>query len=142
MHFITRGARAGRYETHHVNNREGRGLVLVVCFLSTAAGLTILLLGSAPPATVVMTLVMLAVLLVTGVITVVARWKVSMHAAVSAGGVVMLVFLYGPWAWALALLVALVCWSRVVLGDHTTGQVTAGTVAGAAVAGALFAGLL
>jgi hypothetical protein len=142
MHFITRGARAGKYDTHHVNNREGRSLVLVICFGSTAVGLAILLLGSAPRATVAMTLVMLAVLFVTGLITVVGKWKISMHAAVSAGGVAMLAFLYGPLALSLLLLVVMVCWSRVVLGDHTTGQVSVGAATGILVSSALFAWLL
>jgi membrane-associated phospholipid phosphatase len=142
MHFITRGARVGKYDTHHVNNREGRSLVLVVCFGSTAVGLSILLLGSAPHATIVMTIVMLAVLLVTGLITVVARWKISMHAAVSAGGVAMLLVLYGPWSWLLFVIVAMVCWSRVILGDHTPGQVSIGAVTGFLISGALFVWLL
>jgi membrane-associated phospholipid phosphatase len=142
MRFITKGAQDGRYDTHHVNNREGRTAVLLVCLLSTAAGLAILLLGSAPRADVVMTVVMLAVLLGTGLVTVVAKWKISMHAAVSAGSVAMLAFLYGPWAWTLLLLVAIVCWSRVVLRDHTTGQVSAGAATGAATAIALFATVL
>ncbi|SFQ29957.1 phosphatase PAP2 family protein [Amycolatopsis rubida] len=141
MKFITRGAKAGRYDTHHVNNREGRGPVLLVCLVSTAIGLTILLAGSAPPAMVIMTWAMLAVLVVTGAITV-AGWKISMHAVVSAGGVAMLAFLYGPWALLLLLLVALVSWSRVVLRDHTPGQVAAGGVAGFVVCGALFLWLL
>ncbi|ATY17211.1 hypothetical protein CU254_41540 (plasmid) [Amycolatopsis sp. AA4] len=142
MAFITRGAKAGQYDSHHVNNREGRGPVLLVCFGSTAIGLTILLVGSAPPAMVIMTWAMLAVLVVTGTITVAAKWKISMHAAVSAGGVAMLAFLYGPWALLLLLLVALVSWSRVVLRDHTPGQVAAGGVAGFVVCGALFLWLL
>lgn len=133
MAFIARGARRGEYDTHHVNNRAGRTVVFLVCLASTAIGLTILLLGAAPRAMVVMTLAMLACLVVTAVITAAAKWKISMHAAVSAGGVAMLTFLYGPAALALLALVALVSWSRVALGDHTPGQVTAGAAAGFAV---------
>ncbi|SFQ58804.1 hypothetical protein SAMN05421810_11060 [Amycolatopsis arida] len=142
MTFITRGAKAGRYDTHHVNNREGRTVVLLVCFGSTAVGMAILLLGAAPWAMVVMTVAMLGVLVVTGVITVAARWKISMHTAVSAGGVAMLALLYGPWALPLLLLVAVVGWSRVVLRDHTAAQVAAGAAVGFVLSGGLFLWLL
>lgn len=142
MHFIVRGTKAGKYDTHHVNNREGRGLVLLVCLGSTAIGLTILLLGAAPHAMIVMTLTMLAVLVITGAITVAAKWKTSLHAAVSAGGVAMLSFLYGPWALLLLLLVAMVSWSRVAIHDHTVSQVAAGAITGFLIGSTLFLWLL
>jgi len=128
MAFIVRGARRGEWDSHHVRNREGRVKPLIVCFVSTAAGLTIMLLGKAPHDLVFMAIAMLASLVVTFAIT--FWWKISLHAAVSAGGVATLAEVYGPWMLLLMLLVAVICWSRVVLRDHTTGQVTSGVILG------------
>ncbi|WP_240519521.1 hypothetical protein [Amycolatopsis antarctica] len=141
MAFIARGARRGTYDTHHVNNREARTVVFLVCLGSTAVGMVILLLGSAPWTMVVTTVAMLTTLVVTATVTAVAKWKISMHTAVSGGGVAMLACVYGPSALALAGLVALVGWSRVVLRDHTTGQVCAGAVAGFAASAVVFLAL-
>jgi len=136
MAFIVRGARAGRWDSHHVNDREGRALPLLVCFGSTAVGLTIMWLGNAPQPMIAMAVTMLAVLVATGIITV--WWKVSMHAAVSAGGVAMLAALYHPAVLALLAVVALICWSRVAIRHHTAGQVCVGALVGFAVSAAVF----
>jgi len=79
---------------------------------------------------------MVAGLLVTLAITLV--WKISVHAAVAAGTVVVLTVVFGPAAAVLWPLAALVCWSRVALGDHTLGQVLGGSAAGGLVAYLVF----
>ena len=68
-------------------------------------------------------------------------WKMSVHTAVSAGSVSVLVMVFGPVLLAGATIVALVGWSRVALGDHTTGQVLAGTAVGTTLSAVTF-GLL
>jgi hypothetical protein len=128
MAFIVRGAKKGDWDGHHVRNREGRVKPLIVCFASTAVGLTIMLLGNAPRDLVYMAIAMLVSLVITFAIT--FSWKVSLHAAVSGGGVATLAVVYGPIALLLLLVVALICWSRVVTGDHTAGQVTGGAALG------------
>jgi membrane-associated phospholipid phosphatase len=69
-------------------------------------------------------------------------WKISVHAAVAGGAVVMLAFVYGPWMLSLALLAALVCWARVEVEDHTPAQVTLGVLVGPVVGGATFFAML
>lgn len=128
MAFIVRGAKKGDWDGHHVRNREGRVKPLIVCFASTAVGLAIMLLGNAPRDLVYMGIAMLVSLVITFAIT--FYWKVSLHAAVSGGGVATLAVVYGPVALLLLLVVALICWSRVVTGDHTAGQVAVGTALG------------
>ncbi len=128
MAFIVRGAKKGDWDGHHVRNREGRAKPLIVCFASTAVGLTIMLFGHAPTDLVYMAVAMLVSLVITFAIT--SYWKISLHAAVSGGGVATLAVVYGPAALVLLLVVALICWSRVVTADHTAGQVTAGTALG------------
>jgi PAP2 superfamily len=68
-------------------------------------------------------------------------WKLSVHASVAAGSMVVLVLTFGPFLLATVIVVAAVGWSRVRLRDHTTGQVIAGMVIGAVIVGVLFGGL-
>ncbi|PPK66674.1 hypothetical protein V5P93_004711 [Actinokineospora auranticolor] len=136
MVFIIRGARAGRWDTHHVRDREHRLLPLGVGLLSTAVGIGILVWADAPRDVLALALAMFATLAVCVVVT--RRWKVSLHAAVSGGAVATIALLYGPWSLLLVAVVALVCWSRVVLGDHTVAQVVVGSLVGPVVGGAVF----
>jgi membrane-associated phospholipid phosphatase len=130
MIVITRGAKAGRWDSHHVTNREGRVVPFVACVTSLAVGIVALLLGDAPHQMIGLAVAMFTTLIVCVVITFGFRLKVSMHAAVASGAVVMLVSAYGPWAALLTVAALLVSWSRVVLGDHTLREVTVGTVVG------------
>lgn len=134
MVVIVRGAKKGKWDGHHVTNREGRVVPFVACISSLAAGIAILLVGNGPTDMIALALAMFATLVVSVIITFGMNWKVSMHAAVAAGGVVILVVAYGVWLWLLALAALAVSWSRVRLSDHTTGQVVVGSVVG------LFAG--
>ena len=137
MAVIVWGARSGRWDGHHVRNREGRLVPFLVLIVLSLVGLGLLIVLGAPWPVIALDLIMLATLFVTGAITI--KWKVSMHAAVCAGAAVVLVVTYGPLWWLSFLLVAGVCWSRVQLRDHTTGQVIVGAVLGTVVGGGLFA---
>ncbi|GAA2982725.1 hypothetical protein [Actinokineospora diospyrosa] len=136
MVFIIRGARSGRWDTHHVRDREHRLVPLAVGLASTAVGIGILVLADAPRQVLALSVAMFATLAVCVAIT--QRWKVSLHAAVAGGAVAMVALLHGPWSLLLAALVALVCWSRVVLGDHTVAQVVVGALLGPLVGGLVF----
>ncbi|MGH3759639.1 hypothetical protein [Actinophytocola sp.] len=136
MAFLVRGARRGRWEGHWVRDRAHRTVPLLVCLASALTGMTIMLLGGAPRQLVALAWAMILTLVVCLLIT--RWWKVSVHATVAGGAVAMVAFLYGPWLLLLALLVALVCWARVVLADHTVPQVVVGAVLGPVVGGAVF----
>jgi membrane-associated phospholipid phosphatase len=136
MAFIVRGARLGRWDGHHVRNREGRLVPLVLCLASTALGLAILLFGHAPSDVVALDVAMLVTLLVCTVIT--RWWKISLHAAVAGGAAATLVLLYGPFLLVLVPVVVLVAWSRVEVSDHTVTQVVAGALVGPILGGAVF----
>lgn len=140
MAVIVWGARSGRWDGHHVRDREGRFVPFLTLIALSSIGLALLIVLGAPWMLVALDITMVAALFVTGTITI--WWKVSLHAAVAAGAAVVLVVLHGP-AWLLsALVVAVISWSRVRLGDHTTAQVVIGSVVGAAVVGGLFAVLV
>jgi membrane-associated phospholipid phosphatase len=83
---------------------------------------------------------MLASVAALAAITVV--WKISIHSAVASGSVAILALTYGPFVLFGYLLVAVLGWSRVTLGDHTTAQVVAGSVLGAGAAALAYAALV
>jgi hypothetical protein len=138
MAVIVRGARKGKWDGHHVTNREGRLVPLVTAGASLAAGTVIMVLGDAPRNMLALAGSMFASLVVSMAITFGLKWKISLHAAVAWAAVATLAIVYGPWWLLLALPAALVAWSRVELGDHTTAQVLAGSVMGVVVGGGSF----
>lgn len=136
MVFIIRGARQGRWDGHHVRNRDGRLVPLLLCLLTTLVGLAVLLLGGAPRDVVALDLAMLTTLLVCTGIT--QWWKISLHSAVAGGAAATMVLIYGPLSLVGVPIVLLVGWSRVVVRDHTVAQVVAGTLIGPVVGGVVF----
>ncbi|MGH7727256.1 MAG: phosphatase PAP2 family protein [Acidimicrobiales bacterium] len=58
-------------------------------------------------------------------------WKISTHALGITAPFVVLIYLYGWQPLPFAVLVPIVCWSRVYLRAHTVAQVLAGTALGA-----------
>ncbi|MET8756696.1 hypothetical protein [Lentzea sp. NPDC004782] len=138
MAVIVRGARKGKWDGHHVTNREGRLVPLVTAGASLAAGTVIMVLGDAPRSMLALAGSMFASLIVSMAITFGLKWKISLHAGVAWAAVVTMAIVYGPWMLLIALPATLVAWSRVELGDHTTAQVLAGTAMGVLVGGGSF----
>lgn len=138
MIVIVRGAKNGRWEGHHVTNREGRVVPFIACTSSLAAGIAILVGGGSPRDMIVLAGAMFATLVVSVLITFGLKFKLSMHAGVAAGAVLILMAAYGPWLVLLSVAVALVAWSRVRLQDHTTAQVLVGSLVGVVAGGLPF----
>jgi hypothetical protein len=99
-------------------------------------GLGLLARWGAPRAVVALVAAMLAGLVTSTVVTL--FWKLSFHTAVSAGSLMVIVLVLGWGFLAMAPLVGLVGWARVVSGDHDVGQVLAGAALGTTVAGIVF----
>ena len=134
--FILWGVRRGRLTDRHVGVRAQRRVPLMLGLVSVVIGLLILVWAGAPRelvAVVVVTFVLGVV-----VTTVNSRWKLSIHSAVAAGYLAVLVVIAGPWLLAASPLVALVAWSRVRLRDHTPAQVLAGVAVGCPLAPATY----
>lgn len=140
--YIVRGVRRGHWTDKHVGDRAQRKLPLLVCLLSTAAGTVTLALAGAPRELLALIASMVAALVVAVPVTLIARWKISIHALVAAGTAVALVVVGGPALLVTWPLAAAVGWSRVHLRDHTTAQVVAGAVVGACATGLLFPALI
>ncbi|KUJ44862.1 phosphoesterase PA-phosphatase [Micromonospora maris] len=126
------GVRRGRLTDHHIRVREQRRTPLVYGLLSVIAGIALMVSFDAPRRLLAMVVVMLAIGVAVTVVNL--FWKLSIHAAVAAGSAAVLVIEFGPTLLVSVPVVALVGWSRVRLGEHTTGQVLAGTIVGLLVA--------
>ncbi len=103
---------------------------------SVAVGLLLMVVFRAPRELIALVVAMLAGLALTLIVT--HWWKVSFHTAVSSGTATTLALVFGPWLLLAWLVVAVVAWSRVRLGDHTTAQAVVGAVLGALAAGTVF----
>ncbi|MEV6927909.1 phosphoesterase PA-phosphatase [Dactylosporangium sp. NPDC051485] len=137
--YILRGVRTGKITDHHIGDRRQRLVPLMVGLGSVVVGIVVLLAAHAHRD-------LLAAVAAGGVGLLVAAavnhwWKMSVHAAVAAGSVVILALVYGPALLAALPLVGAVGWSRAELKDHTWPQVCVGAVVGALVAGGVFAAL-
>jgi hypothetical protein len=134
--YIVRGVRRRRFTDHHVSVRRQRPLPLFVAICSIAIGLTLMVIFGAPRPMIALIAAMTVGLIVSLAITL--FWKISVHAAVLAGAVVIVALVFGLGFFWLAPLVALLGWARLERGDHTVPQVLAGAVIGALIAGGVF----
>jgi hypothetical protein len=135
--FISYGVRHGRWNDRNVGARRPRLLVLAFITASVAAGLILLLVLGAPPLLTGYLAFMLASVAVLALVTVV--WKISIHCAVASGSVTILALTFGPPVLCGYVLVALLCWARVTVQDHSVAQVVAGSVLGAVAAAGAYA---
>ncbi|MEV8638889.1 hypothetical protein AB0395_45265 [Streptosporangium sp. NPDC051023] len=127
---ILAGVRSGRLDSHHLVDRASRTKPLLVAVCAVLAALVLMVWLGAPLLLISTVAAMLAALAVTVPITL--RWKISFHAAVSAGTVVVLsrVLPAVPALVTGALVVVTICWARVRLRHHTPAQVAAGVLVG------------
>ncbi|WP_307868183.1 hypothetical protein [Umezawaea beigongshangensis] len=138
MAVIVRGARLGRWKGHHVTNREGRVVPLLVAAASLISGTVVMLVGGAPRPLLALMGSMVAALVVSSVVTFGLRWKISLHSAVAFASTATMAVVSGLWPLVFLVPAVLVAWSRVELGDHTTAQVLAGALMGVVVGGGTF----
>jgi len=134
--YLLRGVRRRQFTDRHVRLREQRPLAFLVGIASLLIGLALMVVLGAPRELLALIAAMGVGLIVSLLVTLL--WKISVHVAVVAGAVVILVLIFGPLLLVLAPLVALVGWARVEVADHTPAQVIAGSGLGAAVAAVVF----
>ena len=134
--LILRGVRRGRLSDKNISLREQRIRFGVVAITSILLGLAVLAVFDAP-AEMVALVASIAVGVACGwMITL--WWKISVHAAIAAGAATALLLVFGPALLAVWPLVAVIAWSRVQVGDHTTAQVLAGVALGVVVNATVF----
>jgi uncharacterized membrane protein (DUF4010 family) len=129
---IAVGVRLGRLDSRHLVDRTKRTKPLLSAVAAVVLALVLLVGLGAPKLLVATVTAMLAALAVAVPITV--WWKISFHAAVAAGTVVVFAHVLPPAPTAAvgAALLALICWARVRLTHHTVPQVLAGLAVGVA----------
>jgi membrane-associated phospholipid phosphatase len=134
--LILRGVRRGRLTDRNISLREQRIRFAAVAIASILTGLTVLAAFDAP-AEMVALQASIAVGVACGWV-VTLWWKISVHAAIAAGGATVLLLVFGLALLVVWPLVALIAWSRVQVGDHTPAQVLAGIALGIAVNATIF----
>ncbi|MCZ9882031.1 phosphatase PAP2 family protein [Arthrobacter sp. B2a2-09] len=133
--YVLLMVRLGKLSDHHVSDRKERAPLLMLALVSVVMGLLVLNVIHAPTSVSVMILALIGGITVLAAVSLV--WKISGHASAISAAAVIAALMFGP-AWLpLLLLVPAVGWSRVVLRDHTRGQVIAGSLFG----GVFIAGL-
>jgi hypothetical protein len=134
--YIVRGVRRRQFTDHHVRVRAQRPLPLTLGIASVVTGLGLLLFLGAPRELTALVGAMVVGLATSTFVTL--FWKLSIHAAVTAGAVVILILVFGPSLLLVTPLIALVGWARVEIGDHTPAQAVAGVCLGATIAAVVF----
>jgi membrane-associated phospholipid phosphatase len=134
--LILGGVRRGRLTDKNISVREQRIRFGLVAITSILLGLVLLAVFGAPAAMVALQASIAVGVACGWVIT--RWWKISVHAAIAAGAATVLVVVFGPALLAVWPLVAVIAWSRVQVGDHTTAQVLAGVALGVVVNATVF----
>jgi membrane-associated phospholipid phosphatase len=132
--YINWERKRGTWGDRHVVDRAQRRPVFLVILSSIGVASLVMVLARAPHDILRSMLALWA--MTVGLLTINdgSKWKVSVDAAVASAVVTMLAVVGGPWWLPAYALVALVCWTRVVLGYHTVAQTAVGTTLGMATA--------
>jgi hypothetical protein len=116
----------GRLDAIFNNDRTQRTKVYLLAGLCAVAGYVILTYLQAPPMLVAAFIAGLLAIFVFMFINL--WWKISLHTALVAGSVAVLVGLYGWMATAAVALVPLTAWARVELKQHSLAQTAIGAL--------------
>jgi membrane-associated phospholipid phosphatase len=136
MGYVIAQVRRGRITDRHLGLRVQRPLPMLFVIAFTIAGLAVLYALGAPRQLLALGAAGVVGLSVTALITL--FWKISMHTAVVAGALAIVVIVFGlAWLPLFAMLV-LVGWARVDLGDHAIAEVVAGAAVGGVIAALVF----
>ncbi|MBI4187758.1 MAG: phosphatidic acid phosphatase [Chloroflexi bacterium] len=124
--------RTGRLDAIFTGARRQRTQIYVLAGLSAAVGSVVLYYIKAPPilvAAFIGGLVMAVIFLVINL-----WWKISLHTALVAASVTVLVILYGWIAAVTVALVPLIAWARIELKHHSLAQAITGALLAALIA--------
>ena len=123
-----------------IPNREDRFYPLLMGTVSYAIGAVLLFLVHAPS---VVTASMTAYAVNTVAIMLISfYWKISIHAIGSVGPTMAMIYVFGPIAALLIVILPIIMWSRYVLRRHTPAQLVCGAALGFFLTLAIFALML
>jgi hypothetical protein len=118
--FVLQLWHGGRISDLHVAIRSQRSRPFAAALVSGAVGVAVLYAVQAPAPLVALGVVYIAIGLTLAVIS--RYWKISMHTAVLAAGIIALMMVGYPGAIYALALVPLVLWARVYRRRHTLLQ--------------------
>ncbi len=124
--YILAGVRTGKFTDADVSMRSQRVGPFLFGITSALLGLATLFFTHGPKN--LQTLLLITI--VSGIVMMIVTlwWKISIHASSLAAAATLLTALYGSIVLPVFVLLAALCWSRVILRRHTVGQVVAGSV--------------
>lgn len=121
-----------RVTDHHIGDRRQRWPFLI--FTLGALGLAAILVWALGANRVILLVLAMTAVAVAAVTVVNLFWKLSVHATTAFFAGVSIAALVWPYGLIAILLAVAVCWSRVILRDHSVRQVIAGAALGAIIA--------
>lgn len=124
--------RNGRLDAVFTNTREQRTKIYLLAGLFTVVGCIILTYLGAPSVLVAAFIAGLSAVIIFMFINL--WWKISLHTALVAAWVTVMVMLYGGIATLTVALVPLTAWSRMELKHHSLAQASTGALLAALIA--------
>lgn len=137
--ILFRAMRGGRVDDRQVVRRSQRPWLFVMALACVAAALALLVLAGAPSQVLALIVAMGAGLGAMLLATLVA--KASMHLAVAAGAVAVVVVEQPALGAVLSLLLVPIAWARHRDGRHSVGQLVAGALIGGVTAFVVYASM-
>jgi len=121
-----------------ISDRSKRGSIYVISMIAYTVGVVVFLAAENKimfVLSVAYFCVGLALMLIT------LAWKISAHAAATAGMATALWLVFGVWMLPVYVFVVLTIWARVKLGAHTILQAVAGAILSIGITALVFLGL-
>lgn len=137
LHIIW-GVHTGRYSDYHISRREQRLVPFLVTLGCIAAVYAVLWLLQAPIELLAMIAGSIMSIVAALLITLLARWKISLHLVGIAGAIMTLGLLVSPQLFWFAPLILVVGWARWLVRAHTVMQAIAGAAVSSVVTWSVF----
>ena len=128
--------RHNRLDSVFANVRRQRTVIYAVATVLASVSCFVLLVLEAPPLLLALSVAGFSANIIFMGINL--RWKVSLHTAVIAAAVTVLLFLFGPASTVFIALVPLVAWARIELEQHSLAQTATGTLLAPAILVGIF----
>ncbi len=128
--------RSQKLENVFVNVRKQRTKIYLLAGVCASVGCIILPYLEAPPRLIATFVAGLSAVVVFMCIN--FLWKISLHTALIAASVAILIILYGSIAAITIVLVPLIAWARIELKHHSLAQVAAGALLAALIVVVVF----
>jgi membrane-associated phospholipid phosphatase len=118
--------RSGNLVDQDASIKEERTIPYMIAVLFYSIGLAVLITFNVSIITVAFWFCYISNTILTIIIN--SKWKISVHAMGASGPLAAITYVFGPIALLFAILVVLVCWSRIQLECHRFSEVAGGVI--------------